>query len=455
MGDQVKRCLMLAVALSLAGCATYSPLPLTTQAHAPHDPASIKVDASTMSLPPLRHHVFDPRHGLDMTDVAMLAVVNNPQLKLARDERGIGHAQAFAARLLPDPVLDLARGYPTGGPAVTTSYGLGLSYDIGALLTHGLSKRAANASACQVDLNVLWQEWQVVGASRQLFVRNRYEARMLALLRKEAALREKHHALLVQAQAHGDVSLTAIGADLDSLQAVQLRRNRMERQLLKTRQALNALLGLSPQARLTLVGSDTLPVIDAAQLASDIAALPRRRPDLLALAAGYRSADARYRKAIWQQFPAINVGFTRARDTDAIGTRGFQVSLSLPLFNRNRGHISIAKATRQKLHDAYSVRLLNARHDVERIVQDQSLLERQRVELQQGVTFSDSTLAHERAVAAAGDVSAAEQLQLEANGFARRLELLGIDESLLEQQVALRTLVGWTSPVTGVASSPR
>ncbi len=451
----MKRCLMLAVALSLAGCATYSPLPLATRARAPDDPASIKVDASTMSLPPLRHHVFDPRHGLDMTDVAMLAVVNNPQLKLARDERGIGHAQAFAARLLPDPVLDLARGYPTGGPAVTSSYGLGLSYNFGALLTHGLSKRAANASARQVDLNVLWQEWQVVGASRQLFVRNRYEARMLALLRKEAGLREKHHALLVQAQAHGDVSLTMVGADLDAVQAVQLRRNRMERQMLKTRQALNALLGLSPQARLTLVGSDALPVIDNTQLANDMAALPRRRPDLLALAAGYQSADARYRKAIWQQFPAINVGFTRARGTDASSTQGFQVSLSLPLFNRNRGHIAIAKATRQKLHDAYRVRLLNAQHDVERLVQDQQLLKRQRIELRQGVAFSDSTLAHEHAVATPGDVSEAAQLQLEANGFARRLALLRVDETMLEQQVALRTLVGWSSPATEVSSPPR
>lgn len=452
----MKRCLTLAAALLLTGCAAYRPLPLDTRARAPDDPTSITVDASTLSLPPLRHHVFDPRHGLDMTDIAMLAVANNPQLKLARDQRGIAHAQAFAARLLPDPVLELARGYPTGGPSVTSSYDLGLSYDLGALLTHGLGKRAASASARQVDLNVLWLEWQVVGASRQLFVRSRYEAKMFALLRKEAALREKHHARLERAQAHGDVSLTIVDADLASLQAVQLRCHRMERDLLKTRQSLNALLGLSPHATLMLRGSNALPAIDADQLARDLAALPRRRPDLLALRAGYRSEDARYRKAIWQQFPAISVGFTQSRDTDAVSTRGFQLALTLPLFNRNRGRLAIEKATRQKLHDEYTVRLTNARTEVERILQDQGLLERQRVELNKAVVFSDRALAREHAAAAAGDVAAAEELRQEASGLVQRLNLLSIDENLLEQQVALRTLVGWNSRAAdGVLPSGR
>lgn len=439
----MKRSLLLASALLLAGCATYQPLPLATHVHAPDNPANVEVDASTLSLPPLRYHVFNPRHGLDMTDVAILAVVNNPELKLARDARGIAHAQAFAARLLPDPVLDLARGFPTSGPAETSSYSFGISYDLGALFTHSLAEDASSASARAVDLNELWMEWQVAGAARQLFVQSRFETKTLAVLRKETMLLQRHHAQLLRAHTHGDVSLVEVDADLANLQAVQTHRNTNQRELLKTRQAMKALLGLSPHAKLDLTGPATVGTVSAAEIDHDLAVLPHRRPDLLALASGYRSADAHYRQAILQQFPAIQIGFTRARDADAISTSGFQISLTLPLFNRNRGHIAIAKATRQKLHDEYSVRLMNAQADVEHILQIQKLLRQQRAELQQSLASTTKTVAEVRAVAQPGDVSEASELRLKVDAFNQRLDMLSLDEALLEQDVALQTLLGW------------
>lgn len=439
----MKRSLLLASALLLAGCATYQPLPLATHVHAPDNPANVEVDTSTLSLPPLRHHVFNPRHGLDMTDVAILAVVNNPQLKLARDARGIAHAQAFAARLLPDPVLDLAQGFPTSGPAETSSYSFGISYDFGALLTHSLAVDAASASARAVDLNELWMEWQVAGAARQLFVQSRFETKTLAVLRKETMLLQRHHARLLRAHTQGDVSLTEVDADLANLQAVQTRGNTIQRELLKTRQAMNTLLGLSPHAKLDLTGPATVATVSAADIDHYLAVLPHRRPDLLALVAGYRSADAHYRQAILQQFPAIQLGFTRARDADAISTSGFQISLTLPLFNRNRGHIAIAKATRQKLHDEYSVRLMNAQADVEHILQNQKLLRQQRAELQQSLASTTKTVAEVRAVAQPGDVSETSELRLKVEALNQRLDMLSLDETLLEQDVALQTLLGW------------
>lgn len=442
----MKRSFVLASALLLAGCATYQPLPLATHVQAPESIADIKVDTSTLVLPPLRHHVFNPRHGLDMTDVAILAVVNNPQLKLARDERGIAHAQAFAARLLPDPVLDLARGFPIGGRAETSAYSFGISYGLGALLTHSLTVDAASASAREVDLNELWMEWQVAGAARQLFVQSRFETQTLTVLRKETTLLQQHHAQLLQAHTQGDVSLAEVDADLANLQAAQTRRNTIQRKLLKTQQAMKALLGLSPHAELDLTEPAKVPTVSAAEVARDLAALPRRRPDLLALAAGYRSADARYRQAIQQQFPAIQVGFTRARDADAISTRGFQISLTLPLFNRNRGHIAIAKATRQELHDAYSVRLMTAQADIEHILQDQKLLQQQRVELQRSLASATKTVAEVHVIAKPGDVSEASELRLEVDAFDRRLDMLTLDETLLEQDVALQALLGWAPP---------
>lgn len=442
--------------LLLGGCATYQPLPLDHHARAAPRPEDIKIDPSVMHMFPPRRHRFDPSRGLGMTDVAILAVANNPQLKLARGERGIAQAQAFDAGLLPDPVLDLAHGMPTGGPAETSSFDLGLSYDVEKLLTHPLAKRAATASARKVDLDLLWMEWQVIGAARQLFVRDVYQAKMLAVLHEEADMLAKQHARLVAAGKNGDVSQAVVVTDLSGLQAVETRLHDAERQLLKTRQDLNALLGLSPEASLHLVGPATVVTLDATGVNHDLDDLSRRRPDLLGLQEGYRSADARYRQAILEQFPAIQVGFTRARDTDGIYTRGFQVSLTLPIFNRNRGNIAIAKATRNELHDEYAVRLAQARTQVERILQGQALLARQRTQLQRAVAFASGAIDRMEATMTPGDVSDAFKVQQRSNALDRRLDLLGLDESLLEQQVVLQTLLGGTVPSSqhGIAGQP-
>lgn len=439
------------LALLLAGCATYQPLPLDLHAHATRSPADIRVDPAVLRLFPRRQHPFDPRHGLDMTDVAILAVANNPQLKVARAERGIAHAQAFAAGLLPDPVLDLAHGVPTAGPSETSTSDLGLTYDVEAILAHPLVVRAAKASAQQLDLDVLWMEWQVAGKAQQLFVRDVYQAKMLALLHKEAETLTRQHAQLVQAGVVGDVSQATVAADLATLQAVEARVHDAERQYLKTRQALDAWLGLSPRATLHLTGPAAIQAPKDDDVSRALAALSRRRPDLLALQAGYRSADARYRQAILQQFPAIQVGFAKARDADGIYTRGFQVSLTLPLFNRNRGNIAVTKATREKLHVEYSLRLTQAQDQVEQILQDQKLLAKQRAQLEHAATSAGATVQRMQAVAVSGDVSDLELVKLQTNAWDRRLEWLTIDETMLEQQAALRTLLGEVPPANSAA----
>lgn len=436
------RLLGCALCAALAGCATYQPLPLAQDARLPDHVADLKVDAASMPVPVLRKHVFDPSHSLDMTDVAMLAVASNPMLRVARDQRGIGHAQAFAAGLLPDPVLDLSRGYPTGSSAGSTAYSVGLSYDLTALLTHALDVRAAHASERQVDLNLLWQEWQVITASRQLFVRCVYQARMLAVLRDEVRAREHLHAQLAQVQQRGDVSLADLALDQSALQAVQSRRDDMARQLLASQQALSAMLGLSPKAKLPLRESTAVAAPSETEITRNLATLAQRRPDLVALQAGYASADARYRRAIWRQFPAIDIGFSRGRDTDAISSRNFQVSLTLPIFNRNRGNVAVAKATRQALHDEYTLRLVQAQSDIARLVKDRVLLQTQQAELTRSVAVQTRVSEALAKSASPGDLSAAQDLALQLRQDDQRLGQLGVEQAMAEQQVALEALAG-------------
>ncbi|HEX7381358.1 MAG TPA: TolC family protein, partial [Nevskiaceae bacterium] len=135
--------LIVCAALALAGCATFHPLPLPRTAGA----ASLSdVSLSGRSMPVNGLDAARPRDGgaLDAQTVAALAVANNPHLKVLRDAVDVADAQAFAAGLLPDPQLAWSRDFVTSGPGVSNPFGLGLSWDIGSLLTRGTRTGAAD-----------------------------------------------------------------------------------------------------------------------------------------------------------------------------------------------------------------------------------------------------------------------------------------------------------------------
>jgi hypothetical protein len=137
---------------TLSGCASYAPLPLGVGSGAV-SVAQLTAPAAGMPISNLATHRFDLSDGLDVTEVATLAVANSSELKLKRDELGIARAQAFAAGLLPDPQLSFSNDFPKGsGNGVTSAFGLGLSEDITALLTRSSRKAAARSQADQVNL---------------------------------------------------------------------------------------------------------------------------------------------------------------------------------------------------------------------------------------------------------------------------------------------------------------
>jgi hypothetical protein len=107
-----------------------------------------------------------------MDEVAMIAVVNNPDLKATREQIGVAEAQAFAAGLLPNPQFSFAYGaLITGVGATTSSVSATLAEDIVPLLTRSVRRQAAVANERNVRLNLLWQEWQIVSQARTFFVR--------------------------------------------------------------------------------------------------------------------------------------------------------------------------------------------------------------------------------------------------------------------------------------------
>ncbi|TAM98645.1 MAG: TolC family protein, partial [Rhodanobacteraceae bacterium] len=167
-----------------------------------------------------------------------------------------------------------------------------------------------------------------------------------------------------------------------------------------------------------------------------------RRPDLLALQAGYASQQEKLRAAILAQFPAITVGFVKARDNSNISSAGFSISLSLPLFDGNRGNIAIERATRQQLHDEYSTRLLTDRNDIQRLLADLQSARTQRIAL----AAHAAQLARARDAArvnyTAGRMDWPTYLAIRTSSLAADTALLTLEENTHATAIALDALVG-------------
>lgn len=447
---RIRHAAMLALLLPLSACVAYHAKPLDAAAPPPAGVEQLTVDASKMPLPALRQHRFDPSDGLDATEVAMLAVANNPDLRLLRDDLGIQRAQAFSAGLLPDPQLSLSQDFPMGSPAGTsTAFALGITQDVTALLLHSSVAKASRLDTQAVELNLLWAEWQTVAQARAMFGRVRADAALLADLQAALPDYDRLYHAIEAASAAGNLSADVGDGPLQA--AADLKRQIAETQqrLDQEQHDLRTLLGLSEQAPLRLVddpaGGDDGPAVPA-DLEQRLAALPQRRPDLLALRTGYAAEEQRVWLAVLQQFPAITVGFNRARDNSNINSRGYTIGVTLPLFNRGRGAIAVETATRQRLYDEYQARLAAARSDVDRLRIELPIVAQQLHDTQRDAARLRRDQQAAAQAFAAGRLDWNTYLTLSSAALAKQVESVQLGLSLGEQKNLLRTLLGSELP---------
>ena len=93
---------------------------------------------------------------------------------------------------------------------------------------------------------------------------------------------------------------------------------------------------------------------------------------------GYLSQESQVRRAVATSIPLPQLNWNRARDTGSIWSRGPGIGFSLPLWNRGRGDIRIATATRNQLAAEYSARVYQTRGDIAAARTDLAAIEAQR-----------------------------------------------------------------------------
>lgn len=433
---------------ALTGCAAYSPLALNDRPSLRPGLTALVVAPEDLPLREFGSHRLDLRRPLDMDDIATIAVLHNPDLKAARAKVGVARAQAFAAGLLPDPQLSFDYGFLVGGPGTTNSIMTGLAQDILPLLTLSTRKAAAKANERSVELDLLWREWQTVSQARLLFVKAISLEQQLRILQRNRDLFEQRYRRSSEAMKRGDETLPTVTPDLVALSSAESQLYDFNQLILKNKHDLNALLGLLPEARLRLANVAHVTAINARKLMPLLADLSARRPDLLALKAGYNAQEERVRQAIIEQFPKLNIGSNLAKDTSAVYTRSIAITVSLPIFDRNQGKIAIEHATRQQLHDEYQARLDAAYGAAARLISELRLLESQYNAA--GGSLKQLREAADTAEQAyqARNLDERTYIDLRSSLLAKELAIAKLRQAILEQRVTLQTLIGSNLPTT-------
>jgi len=381
--------------------------------------------------------------GLNLRELALLALVSNPDIKVARQSLALGQAQAALERRMPDPQLDFSRDLPTNSdPSLSAATAVGFGFDLTSLLLHNSVVEKTRFDQAAQGLDLQWQEWQLVVHAQRLAIQFVCETQQLSVLEQQLERVSNQFQTAQTAYGRGDIDRIGLNANWQALNDLQTQNAAVKTAHNQTAHALKMLLGLESDASLNLVVHLQPKPISREKIAAQLQILPRVRPDLLALQAGYNSQEAQLRGAILAQFPSVLASVTKATDTSQVSTRGVSVSITLPLFNGNRGEIAVQRVTREKLHHEYQARLNTTAAQVDELVKQ---LEIQVSQLHTSETQLAALLnaAEEGKTAfAAGDIGITEFNDIAAVALHGQLERLQRVEDIWNTLLGLEVLLG-------------
>lgn len=437
-----------ASALAIAGCASYHPLPL-----AEHARLANRIDDIVHTVPPpapgAKAIVIDVGQPLSVDQVGLLAILNDPELRTERGESDLARADLTQSATLPNPSVSLSYAALLGGPGTTGAFTASLAQDVASLVTYRSRVSAARAHVSEVNANLLWNEWQVAQKARLLAVDLYWGERSIDS--SEAALQSlsKEAADVSRAVDAGSMSLSELSPISASKASAEHTLATMRLEQLKNWQDLDALLGMKPGIRFA-IAAPQVPEVPT-DLDAQIAGVPARRPDLVALQLGYRSADESVRAAILGQFPAFVLGGTYGSDTSDVRSAGPTATFDLPIFNRNQGEVAKTRATRRLLHEQYQARLDDSVSSILALAARSRRLADDLTQARRSAAAAESHAQAARSAYARRDLDERSLTDFESTALDRRLDVFGLERGLDEARIALALELGSGLPPTRMA----
>jgi outer membrane protein, heavy metal efflux system len=357
----------------MTGCVRFEPKPV--------DPARVAADFDARSLSDaglkmfmekcLGHEVSPwPVQAWTPDMLTLAAMYYHPDMDLARARWGVARAASETAAELPNPTISVAPGYNTTTSEPSPWFvSVNVDFPIETANKRGYRMAGAGHNAEAAKAGILGAAWQV----RSRVVRSLLDYvgsnQAADLLRQQQASREQIVKLMELQQPQGNIPPTEVTQARIALRSTRLAVLEAQRQSMEAKVQLADALGLPVSAlqdvRIDLSLTEELP--EAVSPAEARKRALTGRADVLASLAEYAASQAALQLEIARQYPDIHLGpgyeYDQGDDKWSLG-----VSLTLPVFNQNRGAIREAGAKRTEAAMKFAAVQAKIIADVDRAV---------------------------------------------------------------------------------------
>lgn len=343
-------CLVLVV---LSGCQGYQPQPLDLPAHAENwrarSPSSEKVRTFAKRLAASKpgKAAFNPANGLSLGEGETVALIFNPDLRMARLRAGVTRATAEHAGRWDDPelsidVLKITKSVPD--PWIVGS-AISFTFPVSGRLA--VEKARAEAASEAELARVAEAEWKVLRDLRDAWLS--WSAAGLRLEQTERIVGALDSIIETTSQLAEGGELPKTEAALFPIEQTSRRADkaRLKGDVAEQEQRIRSLMGLSPGAPVRLVATHAA--------VRDVP--PGKQPDdsnptLTRLRGEYAVAEQTLLREIRKQYPDLVIGPQHESDQgqSRIGLIG---AIPVPILNSNKGGIATARAEREVAEAAY------------------------------------------------------------------------------------------------------
>lgn len=450
----MSKCFLCGLALvALAGCQTYSPMPLDGEAHriewAARSPESesVRAYAERVAAP------FAPSAGgLHLADAEIVALVFNPALRKARAGAAVALANSENAGLWDDPTLsfDILRVTESIPDPWVIGGMLGFTIPLSGRLP---VERALASAEHELELRrVAEAEWAMVATLRSTWTEWSATRLRVDLIRD---LLERIDAIVVIVERlEAAQSMSRLEGRLFRMERASRRSELLltESRAEQLRYQLKSLMGLTPEADIALLAQITS---DPLQEHSDpLTDLERSNPALAAHRAAYAVAEHNLHLEIRRQYPDLQIGPAYEWD-EGQNKVGLGLGLPLPLLNANRQAIAVARAERDGARTDFEVALEEMASAYRQARSQYAATRAARVAIEQDLLpLAEAQIADERRLSELGEMNALLTLESVVRAYETKVQLT--DARLAEAQAsfALRQLFGPQSPAIGLEFQP-
>jgi cobalt-zinc-cadmium efflux system outer membrane protein len=303
---------------------------------------------------------------ISLEEAVALFKENSLRQELARYDRMRMQGEAIRYKAFPNPQISVNREQLTAGTVDYRETTYMVSQPIELLGQPFLRGKSASKSQKAAELQFEYDRLQLIGQVKSLYAEYWQLAKKLSTYNRALEVIQKARASAKARQAEGTFSGLQVQRFNVELSRYRKQRDEIELNLQQTKRRLATYLFGGEALETDIRVSDSLKVVPLnLQKQALVQYALANRADLLALEQMVGASELRYKVEKRDRLPDLNLNLGYKDQSD--GSEGFVIggSIKLPIFNQNKGNVTITRAQTRSRETRQALRQQDVRNQVE------------------------------------------------------------------------------------------